>query len=141
MVITYKNLNVLEALSQAGFNTLLKAVKYAKLDELLESAENITIFAPDNEAFNKLGPFILESLMKIGSEEELAEILKYHIISSTMPVDAVESVDSIKMMNGKKADIFKKNGILMVNDAEIIEPDIQVKNGVIHKINNVLLPE
>lgn len=141
MITTYENLNILEAASQAGFDIFLKAAKEANLDGVLESADNITVFAPDDNAFNKLEKFLLESILKVENKEKLGEILKYHIISSTMTADAIESVDNIEMMNGKKTEIFKKNGTLMINDAEITEPDIKVKNGIIHKINKVLLPE
>jgi len=141
MITTYENLNILEAANQANFSIFLKAAKKAKLDGMLESADNITVFIPDDNAFNKLEKIFLEGLLKIGKENQLANILKYHIVSSNMPADAVQSVDSIEMMNGQKADIFRKNGTLMINDAEITEPDIKVKNGVIHKINKVLLPK
>lgn len=140
MITEYENLTVTEAASKAGFNIFNKAIKEAKLDEFLESADFITIFAPDDEAFNKLEKFLLESLLKIENKEKLAEILKYHVVSSSMPAEAVESVDFIEMLNGKNAEIFKKNGSLMINDAEIKEPDIKIKNGVIHKINKVLMP-
>ncbi len=140
MITTYENLNILQALPQAGLNILLKAVKEANLDSVIESADNITVFAPDDNAFNKLEGFISESLLKPENKEKLADILKYHLVSSAMPADAVESIDSIEMMNGKKADIFRQNCTLMINDARITGADIKVKNGIIHKINKVLLP-
>ncbi len=140
-VKTYENFNIIEAAKQAGFGMLLKAAEKAGLLDYLETAEDITIFAPDDEAFNAIEKTVLEGLMMVQNQDKLADILKYHIISSKMPSEAVESLDDIEMMNGQKVEIFKRNGDLLVNEAKIIQPDIHTKNAIIHSIDKVLMPE
>lgn len=137
----YEKIEVTGALKEMGFDTLLKALKAADLMDALESAENITIFAPNNEAFEKLEKSVLQDLLKEENREKLSDILKYHVISSEIPSDTVVSFDSIEMMNGHDAEILKRNGSVLINDAEIIETDIKAKNGMIHVIDRVLMPE
>ncbi len=141
MITAYENLNAMEAAEQTGLNIFVKMLKEADLYETLESANDITVFAPDDHAFNRLEKFLLDTILKVANREKLVDIFKYHIIPGIMTADAIESVDNIEMLNGQKVDIFKKDSVIMINDAEIIEADIKVKNGIIHKINRVLLPE
>ncbi len=138
---TYENLNIAEAAKQAGFSILLEAIIKAGLAEALQSSENITVFAPDNDAFNELDKSLLENLLKPENKDKLVEILKYHVISGEMPSDAVVSLDEIEMMNGKTVEIFQRNGDVLINDARVIQPDIKTKNGIIHVIDKVLIPE
>jgi len=140
-VKTYENVNIADAAKQAGFNMLLKAAEKAGLLDFLKTAEDITIFAPDDDAFNAIERTVLEGLMMVQNKDRLADILKYHVISSRMPSQAVESLDEIEMMNGQYVEIFKRNSDLLVNDARVIQPDIYTKNGVIHSIDKVLMPE
>lgn len=141
VVKTYENLSIVEAAKQAGFDMLIKAADKAGLLDTLETAEDITIFAPDDEAFNALEKTVLEGLLQLENKDKLANILKYHIISSKMPSETVVSMDEIEMMNGQKVEIFKRNGDVLINESKVIQPDIQTKNGIIHSIDKILMPE
>jgi len=141
MVKIYENLNIMEALLEAGLDELLMKMKDAGLLEMLESAENITIFAPTDEAFEEIREIFPKGFLNRADREKLANILKYHVISSVLPSEAVMSFDDIETMNGKKARIFTRDAATLINDAEIIETDIKTQNGIIHKINKVLIPE
>ena len=140
VVKTYENFNIAEAAHQLGFKTLIDAAKKAGLYDLLVSGEDITVFAPDDDAFNLLQKGITASYIETHSGDKIAEILKYHIASSAMTSEYVESVDEIEMMNGQRAEIFKKDHTLLINDARIIQPDIKAKNGIIHSIDKVMMP-
>lgn len=141
VVRTYEDLSIAEAAQQAGFSVLIEAAKKADLYDTLENAQNITVFAPDDNAFNAIEKFILEGLLKLENKEKLAEILKFHIVSSEMPSEAVKAVDEIEMLSGHSSCIVQKNGDLYICDAKITQPDIRTKNGIIHAIDKVLMPE
>ncbi len=143
MVKNYENLSMVKAAFFSGCTKLANILETSGLAETLMLSENITLFAPEDNAFNMGEKDILEDLMKIGNEEKLIELLKYHLISIILPIKAVESLDDIKTMSGKKVQVYKDidNASLSINDAKIIETDIKAKNGILHKINKILIPE
>ncbi|OGI04889.1 MAG: hypothetical protein A2Y25_07730 [Candidatus Melainabacteria bacterium GWF2_37_15] len=140
-VKTYENLNIAEAAYQSGFRTLIEAAKKAGLYDLLVSGQDITVFAPDDHAFNLIQTGVTGSFLKIESRERIADILKYHIVSHAMTSDQVVSVDDIEMMNGEMVEVFKRDHTILINNSRIIQPDIYAKNGIIHSIDKVLMPE
>lgn len=140
-VTTYENLNLAQAANLAGFKTLLDAARKAGLYELLASGENITVFAPDDNAFNILQKSIAGGFLAMESKEHIADILKYHIVSSELNIDMVTSFDEIEMMNGETVEISMSDHIILVNDSRITQANIKTKNGIIHAIDKVLMPE
>jgi uncharacterized surface protein with fasciclin (FAS1) repeats len=129
------------AVSAGSFNTLVAAVKAADLVATLKGTGPFTVFAPTDEAFAKLPAGTLESLLKPENKEKLKGILTYHVVSGkVMAADAVK-LTSAKTVNGQSFAIQNKGGAVMVDRAKVVKTDIETANGVIHVIDEVILPK
>lgn len=149
----YPTKNIVEnAMNSKDHTTLVAAVKAAGLVETLESAGPFTVFAPTNEAFNKLPKGTVETLLKPENKATLTKILTYHVVAGRMTsADLVKAIKAGKgkatlktvsggtltaMMKGKAIELKdEKGGISTVTIANVMQ-----SNGVIHVVNAVLLP-
>jgi uncharacterized surface protein with fasciclin (FAS1) repeats len=134
-----KNLLAL-AESNASFSTLTKALKAAGLTETLQGKDNFTIFAPTDAAFSKLPQDAVRDLLLPENKEVLVKILTYHVVpgrvlSSDLKSGEVKSVEG-GAINVK---VDPATGV-KVNEASVTQPDITGSNGVIHAIDQVILP-
>lgn len=143
------NANIVDTAAKVGiFNTLIAAVKAAGLTEAL-SADKLTVFAPTDEAFAKLPAGTVEALL--ADIPTLTRILKYHVHPGIMnPTRTGRTLDTL--LEG--ADNFPKQLTIKVTNwecesyvfagqetpAKVIEMGIKCDNGLIHVINEVLLP-
>ena len=130
------------AAGNPDFSTLVAAVKAAELADALSGEGPFTVFAPTNEAFNKLPSGTVETLLKPENKEKLQGILKYHVVSGkVMAADAVKLDGQMaSSLSGEKFLVEVKNGSVYVDGAKVTTTDIQCKNGVIHVIDTVMLP-
>lgn len=129
------------AVAAGKFNTLAKALQAAGLVDTLKGKGPFTVFAPTDEAFAKLPPGTVEDLLKPENKEKLTKILTYHVVAGKVPAKDVVKMNSAKTVEGEDLKISAKGGKVHVNNAQVITPDIQASNGVIHVIDTVLLPQ
>ena len=123
----------------AGFDTLLAAAKAAGLVEALQADGPLTVFAPTDEAFAKLGDEKIAELLKPENKDMLADILKYHVVSGEYEAaDFVGKVTEVETLGGTVT-IDGTDGV-MVNSSTVIKADVETSNGIIHAIDTVLLP-
>ncbi len=127
------------AIANADFSTLVEAVSKAGLVDALSADGPFTVFAPTNEAFDKLFKQLGVSGIKDLSAEQLAPILTYHVVSGQVMSGDLSNT-SVATLNGKKIKVDLSNGV-HINNSKVIKADIKGKNGVIHVIDTVLLPE
>ncbi len=126
------------AVAAGSFNTLITAVKAAGLVKTLKGKRPYTVFAPNDAAFAKLPPGTVESLLK--NKAKLATILKYHVVPGRVKAaDVAGKSLQVKTAAGLPVNVDGTFGV-RVNDAHVIQPDIEASNGVIHVIDTVLLP-
>src|SRR6187399_1371945 len=126
------------AVAAGSFNTLVTAVKAAGLVKTLKGKGPYTVFAPNDAAFAKLPPGTVESLLK--NKAKLATILKYHVVPGRVKAaDVAGKSLQVKTAAGLPMNVDGTFGV-RVNDAHVIQPDIEASNGVIHVIDTVLLP-
>ena len=128
------------AVAAGSFGTLVAAVQAAELESTLRGDGPFTVFAPTDDAFAALPAGTVEELLK-DPKGQLAQILLYHVI----PNAAVLSGDlsdgmSVETAQGAPVTISVQDGKVMVNGANVVQADIQTKNGVIHVIDAVILP-
>lgn len=126
------------AVAAGKFGTLVTAVKAAEMVEALQGEGPLTVFAPTDEAFAKLPKGTLEALLK--NPAKLRTILKYHVVSGKIFSGDVVKLTSAKTLLGQTVKIDAAKGV-KVNDANVTDVDIACKNGVIHVIDTVLLPQ
>ena len=136
-----KNKDIVDvAASNQSFTTLVAAVKAAGLVDTLKGKGPYTVFAPTNEAFAKLPAGTVESLLKPENKDKLIAILTYHVVPSKFYAKQVVNIDAAKTVQGSSIDITAMNGKVMVDNAKVIKTDIKASNGVIHVIDNVIIP-
>lgn len=126
------------AMSAGTFSTLVAAITAAGLDTALKSPGPFTVFAPSDDAFSKLPSGTVESLLE--DIPTLRKILEYHVVASKVKAADAKTLDKVTTASGEDVQITASGNNLKVNDAEVVTPDIEADNGVIHVINTVLLP-
>jgi len=125
------------AIEAKSFSTLLTAVKQAGLVDALRGQGPYTLFAPTDEAFAKIPKDKLQALLK--NKEALTAVLTYHVIPANVTADKVMTLTSAKTLQGQSISIDTSNGV-KVNDANVIKADVMASNGVIHVIDQVIMP-
>ncbi|MEM6690653.1 MAG: fasciclin domain-containing protein [Planctomycetota bacterium] len=133
---------VVEAAVESGkFGTLVAAVKAAGLVETLSGDGPFTVFAPTEEAFAALPEGTIASLLKPENKDQLVKILTYHVVPGKVMAKKVVGLSEAKTVQGGTIDIKVENDTVMVDGAKVVKTDINCKNGVIHVIDKVILPE
>lgn len=128
------------AIGSKDHTTLVAAVKAAELVTSLSNAGPFTVFAPTNEAFDKLPAGTVEGLLKPEKKGDLQNILGYHTYVGTLKPEYMQDQQEFDMVFGGKVKITKKGDKTFVNGSEIVA-SIPTSNGIIHVIGDVLLPK
>ena len=126
------------AMSAGTFSTLVTAITVAGLDTTLKSPGPFTVFAPSDEAFSKLPSGTVESLLE--DILTLRKLLEYHVVSGKVMASDVANLDTATTVAGEDIRITASDSSIKVNDAQVIQPDVEAENGVIHVIDTVLSP-
>ncbi len=130
------------AVSAGKFETLVAAVKAADLVDTLKDDGPFTVFAPTDEAFAKLPAGTVENLLKPENKDQLIAILTYHVVpGKVMSADIANKQLKAGTVQGSELDINALNGGVSVDNAKVIQADIETSNGVIHVIDTVVLPQ
>jgi uncharacterized surface protein with fasciclin (FAS1) repeats len=126
------------AVAAGNFNTLATALGAAGLVDALKGDGPFTVFAPTDDAFAKLPKGTVEGLLK--DLPKLRSILKYHVVAGNVDAAQVAALSSAKTLLGQPISLRTGSGV-MVNNASVTAADIRCRNGIIHVIDTVLLPE
>ncbi|MEY8019776.1 fasciclin domain-containing protein [Muriicola sp. SD30] len=141
------------AVSVDDFSTLVTALKAADLVGALQGDGPFTVFAPVNSGFAKIDADALNSLLKPENKEKLAAILTYHVVSGKITAsDVVNALNKgngkaeLTTLNGGKLTAVKKDKGIYLMDANgnysmITKTDVIASNGVIHIIEDVVMPQ
>ena len=119
-------------------STLVTAVKKAGLVDTLNSASNITVFAPDNAAFAKIPPATLAKVL--ADKAELTKILTYHVAAGRYIPDQLASGTKIKTLEGATVTPSKMGGSYEVDAAHVVCGNVQTANATVYIIDTVLMP-
>ena len=129
-------MDILETAVAAGqFKTLVAAVKAADLVEALKGKGPFTVFAPSDDAFGRLPEGTVEELLQPNNREKLRAVLTYHVV----PGEVLLGGHSPNTLQGQALAISAW-GPFEVNGATVTAADISASNGIIHVIDEVLLP-
>jgi uncharacterized surface protein with fasciclin (FAS1) repeats len=133
--------DIVEVAAEAGtFQTLIAAAKAADLVDALKGEGPLTVFAPTDEAFAKLPEGTVETLLKPENRAKLQAVLLYHVVEGKVMSAEVVKISSAETLQGDTVDISVKEGKVYVDGAQVIAPDVEASNGVIHVIDAVILP-
>ena len=137
-----KNKDIVEtAIATGQFKTLVTAVQAAGLVETLKGPGPLTVFAPTDDAFAKLPKATLESLLKAENRPKLIDILTYHVVPGRITAEQVSKLPKADTVQGTSVLISAKDDKVNIDKASVIKADIEVSNGVIHVIDEVLMPK
>ena len=129
------------AVAAGQFETLAAALTAANLVETLKGEGPFTVFAPTDEAFARLPAGTVDELLKPENLDQLTAVLTYHVVPGAVTADQVVNLSEAATVNGQVVEISINDSNVMVEGAKVIATDIMASNGVIHIIDNVILPE
>lgn len=127
------------AIAHGDFSTLVLAIKAAGLEQVLRQDGPYTVLAPANAAFAAIPREQFDALRE--DHDALAAMLKHHIIKGEVSAKQLAERDSIEMMDGTTLPVLAKDDVISVDGIKILATDIEAKNGVLHAIEQVLIPE
>jgi uncharacterized surface protein with fasciclin (FAS1) repeats len=125
------------AVGAGAFQTLVTAVQAANLAETLKSPGPFTVFAPNDEAFAKLPPGTITTLVQ--NIPQLTRILTYHVVPGKLMKSDLAQLQTVMSVEGSPISIYVDNECFEVKNATVVAADIEADNGVIHVLNNVIL--
>jgi len=127
------------ALGSKDHTTLVAAIQAAEYVTAVAASGPLTVFAPTNAAFDALPAGTVEGLLKPEAADDLREILKYHVTTSSLDLSTFKDGQVIAMASGKKVTMGVDGDQYTINGAKIIAT-IPASNGILHIIDAVLLP-
>ncbi len=144
---------VANASKASNLSTLVKAVQAADLVATLSGPGPFTVFAPTNEAFGRLAPGTLDTLLKPEQKASLTKVLTYHVVAGKLDAAALKSqieagggTATLTTVEGQPIKATLENGALVLTDvgggkSYVTQYDVQQSNGVVHVVNGVLAPK
>ena len=132
------------------YNSIIENSRLTKLSEYLNASdlkeeilalEDITVFAPLDDAFAALSAKTYYGYLKEDNKNKLRNLLNFHFVEGKFFTDNITDSINTLSLNGLDIEIKKVNGILYFNGAEVVVSDIPFRNGYIHLINRVLIPK
>lgn len=133
--------------------TLVSALKAAGVDTTLAGPGPFTVFAPDNDAFGRLAPGTMDTLLKPENKATLAKILNYHVVSGKLDavtlkqqIESAGGTLTLTTVAGQPLTAGLENGAITLTDANgtkayVTTYDVNQANGVFHVVNGVLVPK
>jgi uncharacterized surface protein with fasciclin (FAS1) repeats len=140
-MIGHGGMNVVDKIVEnpGTFSTLKSLVIQAGLVDTLVAAQDITVFAPTNEAFAKVPQATLDNLL--ANPDLLTKVLTYHVVPKRIQAgDIPMGKTVIKSLSGNKLTVVNDGMSVRVNNSKVIKTDIMASNGIIHVIDTVLIP-
>jgi Secreted and surface protein containing fasciclin-like repeats len=133
------NQTIVQTMEGAGYTTFASLMRDAGLEDTFNKGGPYTIFAPTDIAFESLPEDMLDNLRN--DKERLNRVLTYHIVNGEYKASALKNISSLTSMETEKIAVnTTTDGQIMVGNATITEPDTVAGNGIIHGINEVLIP-
>lgn len=133
-------MNILKvAIGSKDHTTLVAAVQAAEMEHVLVNAGPLTVFAPTNEAFDKLPEGTVDNLLKPENKATLADIITFHAAPGSYDENNIKGVMGIGQATGDKVKVEVVDGVTTVNGHKVLGT-VKASNGYVHVIDGVLLP-
>ena len=132
--------NVVELIgNNPSLSTLSSVIDEADLNDTLEQGGPYTIFAPSDQAFQSLPAATRERLLRDENRELLRQILTYHVVPGNLTASQLES-GQVQTQAGNSVNVQVDGQQVRINEARVIQPDLQAANGVVHVVDRIILP-
>ena len=141
---TGKDLTI-SAAKSADHTILFRALRVSGLTEQASGKGPYTVFAPTNDAFNKLPAGALDQLLKPAGKQQLVKLLAYHVVKGKLTADQLQDGQKLRTIAGGTLTVSKQGDAVTITDgrgstATVNQADIEATNGVIHSVDTVLMP-
>ena len=123
----------------SSFSTLLGALQAADLVDALNGEGPLTVFAPTDDAFAAVDNEVLQKLL--ADKDRLTKVLTYHVAQGKYTADDLEGTSRLTTLEGSDLVVHVEGDTVRVDEATVIQADIAADNGVVHAIDQVILPE
>ena len=127
------------AKANKSLSILVRSMKAADMEEVLNGPGPFTILAPINMAFSKLEPGVYDNLMKPANKEKLSALMSFHVVIGKNLADMYNG-EKLKTVNGQELLVTVKDGEVHINGAKILARNMQGSNGVVHSLDAVNIP-
>lgn len=132
--------NIVElAQGSNDLSTLVAAVSAADLAGALSAEGNLTVFAPTNSAFSAIQSTV-DTLLMPENKAQLQAVLQYHVVPTRALSSDLTDGQVITTLGGESLKVRIVNGVVFINNAQVITADVTASNGVVHIIDQVLVP-
>lgn len=140
------------AMAEPKLSTLVSAVQAADLATTLSGPGPFTVFAPENEAFTRLAPGTLDTLLKPENKPTLTKVLTYHVVPGKVTlaqlreqITAGNGTATLTTVEGSPLKVSTEGAAIALTDVSgnksyVAQPDVQASNGVVHVVNGVVVP-
>lgn len=128
------------AMNTPSLSTLVAALSAGELVEVFKGTDAFTVFAPSNDAFTAVQSTV-DMLLMPENKSKLQNVLKYHVVAGTTMAADLQDGQELTTLQGEKLKVSIKDGKVMVGGAEVIAADVTASNGVVHVINQVVVPK
>ena len=127
--------------AKENFGTMVAALKATGLLDSLQQTDEYTLFLPTDAAFDKLGEATVTELMMTDKRDDLRAIIKYHLFPGELHYNDITEGMTVNTMSGNEL-LFniQESGMTINGDVKVLDADIETEDGVIHIINQVLIP-
>jgi OOP family OmpA-OmpF porin len=123
--------------SDPQFSILASLIDEADLSEMFGGDEPLTLFAPSDDAFDDESADVLAELRR--DADRLVAVVRHHAVSGTLPSDQLVA-GPLEMLDGTLSTVTITDDLIAIGDASVTEPDLTASNGVVHVIDQLLLP-
>jgi uncharacterized surface protein with fasciclin (FAS1) repeats len=127
-------MNLTDTLQEANLTAVVGAINMAGVGSQVTHMKDLTIFVPNNDAFNKIGNITANM-----TAQQLGAILNYHVVPGMVDYSTMLGNMTLKTAAGSDVTIQEINGTFFVNSAKIIIQDLLVSNGVVHVLDKYVL--
>jgi uncharacterized surface protein with fasciclin (FAS1) repeats len=127
-------------LTSDSFRTFTRLIEGTEMETTLRSRTVLTLFAPINQGFSNLPANFLRKLISARSSRILLEVLQYHLVTGRLPAAELAANHCVTTKQGDDLNITDAEDGLRINDARIVLPDIPTRDGLIHGIDELLIP-
>lgn len=137
----YADQNLMDFANEYGLNSFAAALSAANLTDSIQQLENYTVFAPTDEAFDKLPEDLFNQLMLPENQERLRDILSYHMLPGQVVSGDLNDGMAVNTLAGSEIMVsIGTDGIEINGQSRVLDADIRTEDGLVHVINEVLIP-
>ncbi|GAB3015354.1 fasciclin domain-containing protein [Spirosoma pulveris] len=135
----------ISAAKSANHTILFRALRVSGLTEQASGKGPYTVFAPTNEAFEKLPAGTMDELWKPAGKSKLVKLLAYHVVKGKFTADQLQDGQKLKTVTGGTLTVGKQGDTITITDgagstATINQADVEATNGIVHSIDSILMP-